>query len=66
MKRYISFGDICNTKYWISFELRPWAWWRWFVGFGPTYNGTTHGVVIALPCLVILGHRREITKGNRT
>jgi hypothetical protein len=60
-ERHISFGDICRTRYWISFELHYWAWWRWFVSFGPTYNGTTHGVVVGLPCLVIIGHRRANT-----
>ena len=56
----VSFGDICKSRYWISFEPRFFAWWRWGLSFGPTYNGTTHGICLMLPFCVIIGHRREI------
>lgn len=55
-----SFGDICTSRYWLSIQRRPWAWWRWGLSFGPTYNGTTHGICLCLPCLVILGHVRSV------
>lgn len=61
-----SFGDICKTKYWLSFQRRPFAWWRWYIGFGPSYIGTTHGVCIATPWLVILGHIRDLNFNSRT
>jgi hypothetical protein len=60
MHRSYSLGDIARTRYWISYESRPWAWWRWYFTPGPTYNGTTAGFVWALPWAVIIGHRRDI------
>ena len=57
---HISFGDICKSRYWLSIERRPWAWWRWILSFGPTYCGTTHGVCLCLPFCVVLGHRRNL------
>jgi hypothetical protein len=60
MKRYVSFCDICNSRYWLSIEMRPWAWWRRFLKFGPTYCGTTHGVILGLPFCVVIGHRRNL------
>jgi len=59
-KRSLSFGDICLSRFWISFEPRPFAWWRWGLSFGPTYNGTTGGIYVAMPFLVVLGHRRAV------
>lgn len=56
---YVSFGDICNSRYWISFELRYWAWWRCHLSFGPTYNGTTAGFCLGLPFVVVIGHIRN-------
>jgi hypothetical protein len=60
MHRSYSLGDIARTRYWVSYESRPWAWWRWYFTPGPTYNGTTAGFVWALPWAVIIGHRRDI------
>lgn len=61
-KRCVSFGDICESRYWISFERRPLNWYRWLISFGPTYNGTTHGVVMIIPFLAIVGHIRKVEK----
>jgi hypothetical protein len=55
----MSIGDIQFSRFWISVERRYFAWWRWYIGFGPTYNGTTAGLCIALPFAVIVGHYRE-------
>jgi hypothetical protein len=55
-------GDICDTRYWISYEPRYWAWWRWHWSTGPTYSGTVRGFVLALPFAVIMGHERDMTK----
>jgi hypothetical protein len=57
-----SFGDISNSRYWLSFARRPWAWWRWHLSFGPTYNSTTGGILLCLPFLVIIGHIRDTRK----
>ena len=57
---HFSFGDIRTSRYWISFARRPLAWWRWHLSFGPTYNGTTAGICLMLPCLVVLGHVRNL------
>lgn len=54
-----SFGDICKSRYWLSFERKPWAMWRWWIGFQPTYNGTIRGLHIGLPFMTILGHIRD-------
>jgi hypothetical protein len=54
-----SIGDISKSKFWISVARRPWAWWRWGLSFGPTYNGTVRGICLMLPCLVVLGHQRD-------
>lgn len=58
--KYISFGDISETKFWISFKLIHWAWWRWWLSFDPTYNGTIRGIHIGIPFLIIIGHQRDI------
>jgi len=55
----VSFGDICKTTFWLSFERKPWAWWRWGLSFGPTYNGTVRGICLMLPFMVVLGHQRD-------
>ena len=59
-KQCVSFGDICKSRYWISFEPRYFAWWRWHFSLGPTYNGTTSGVCFATPWFVIVGHVRDL------
>lgn len=51
-------GDITKTKYWITIERRPYSW-RWLLGFDKTYNGTTHGFVLVVPCFSIMGHIRD-------
>ncbi len=55
----ISAGSITDTKYWISYESRPFKWWRWDICFRPTYNGTKAGVILMLPFCVVIGHIRE-------
>lgn len=55
-----SIGDICTSRYWISFERRPWAWWRWHWSTGPTYNGTVRGFLLCVPCLSVLAHERGL------
>jgi hypothetical protein len=55
---YVSFGDISKTRYWLSFQRRPWSW-RWWLSFRPTYNGTICGLHIGLPFMTILGHIRD-------
>lgn len=57
---HYSFGDICTSRFWLSIARRPFAWWRWHVSFGPTYNGTTHGLLITTPLFVVIGHRRSV------
>lgn len=54
-----SLGDISKSRYWLSVSLRPFAWWRWWLSFSPTYNGTIFGLHIGLPFLVVLGHVRD-------
>lgn len=54
-------GDIRTTRIWLSVERKPLAWWRWGVWFGPTYNGTTHGICVATPLFVLISHIREAT-----
>ena len=58
--RSISFGDICNTRYWVSFERHYFAMWRWHLSFGPTYNGTVGGFILMLPFAVVIGHIRDL------
>lgn len=56
-----SFGDITKTKYWLSFEQKPWRWSRWGFSIMPgTYCGTTKGLIIMLPFMVVLGHVRDL------
>jgi hypothetical protein len=57
-----SIGDIVKSRFWISMSLRPWASWRWWLSFAPTYVGTIFGLHIGLPFLVVVGHYREIKK----
>jgi hypothetical protein len=57
----MSLGDICKTKYWISIERRPFAWWRWGINFKPPYYGTTKGVLLMTPFFTILGHIRDLS-----
>lgn len=59
--RYFSFGDICNSRCWISFQFRPWASWRWWLSFKPTYQGTIRGLHIGLPFMTIIGHVRDLS-----
>jgi hypothetical protein len=58
-KRYVSIGDICKTRYWLSFMWRPRNLGRWDLSFGPTYGGTTGGICVSTPFFVIIGHRRH-------
>ena len=60
----VSFGDICTSKVWVSFERRYFALWRWHLSFGPTYNGTTGGFCLGLPFAVIIGHYRPRPLGK--
>lgn len=55
----LSFGDICESRYWLSIERRPMDWHRWLLSFGPTYNGTDRGVLLCLPFVVVIAHRRK-------
>jgi len=57
-----SIGHIAESRFYLSIERKPVAWWRWFVSFGPTYNGTTHGVVWGTPWFAVLGHIRKVVK----
>ena len=57
-----SFGDIVTSRAWVSFERRYFDWRRWSLGFGPTYNGTTHGVVLLTPWFTVVGHVRDLRK----
>lgn len=56
----VSFGDICKSRYWLSIERKPFAWWRWGVFFGPTYNGTDAGFIAMTPVAVVIWHRRVL------
>lgn len=56
---HISFGDIGKSRFWISFQRRPWAWWRWWLSFRPTYMGTIRGLHIGLPFMTVIGHQRD-------
>ena len=60
MRRYFSLGDISTSRFWISFERRPFASWRWGFSLSPTYKGTIAGLYIGLPFCVILGHVRNL------
>lgn len=59
-----SIGDICNTTYWLSIERKPFQYVKWMLKFGPTYNGTTHGILISVPGYVVLGHRRNLKESK--
>ena len=55
----MSLGDICKSRFWISFNRRPFAMCRWWFSFAPTYNRTIVGLHIGLPFIVVLGHVRH-------
>ena len=61
-----SVGDICNTTYWLSIERKPVQYVTWFWSFRPTYNGTTHGIMISVPGFVLLGHRRPMVTSKKS
>jgi len=52
-------GDISKSRIWLTVNRRPFAWWRWWFSFAPTYNGTIFGLHIGLPFMVVLGHVRD-------
>ena len=56
MKRYYSLGNICNSKLWISLELRPHC--GWMFSLGKTYNGTRAGIVASFGRGVLIAHIR--------
>lgn len=61
MRAYFDIGDICNTKFWISFEIRP-DIYKVGLGrpyFGKTYNGTKWGMAWQLWDLIIIAHIRD-------
>lgn len=53
-------GDICESRVWLSINKRPLVLSRWCLGFGPTYNGTIAGIVLATPWFVVIGHVRKL------
>jgi hypothetical protein len=55
----LSLGSISKSRVYVSFEFRTPFGGRWWVSFGPTYNGTTVGVVAALGIGVFLAHVRS-------
>ena len=61
MTRTLSLGDICDSKYYLSFEYKPWCSWRdWHKPWiNPTYNGTIAGIVWQLGRIIVLGHVRS-------
>ena len=52
----MSIGHISESKVWISLEkvYRAGFW----LGFGPTYNGTTAGMMAGLGGFVFIAHFR--------
>lgn len=58
MPRHISFGDIIKSRLWVSFEFRKHNY-GWQFNPGKTYNGTTHGLFVAIPGITILAHTRK-------
>lgn len=54
-----SIGSITDSRFWLSIQRRPFNIRRWFIGFGKTYVGTTHGICIIVPGFSILGHIRD-------
>jgi len=54
--RAYSFGDICKSKVYISFETHPYRGRCFFVG--KTYNGTKTGLVVSIGPASVLAHLR--------
>ena len=55
----ISVGHIADTKYWLSIEKQPIDYGhKFWVNFGPTYNGTVRGLVMRLGPFVVIAHQR--------
>lgn len=56
---HFSFGDICTSRFWLSFERRPFSIsGHWHFSTGPTYHGTIAGFLVCVPGLTIIGHIR--------
>jgi hypothetical protein len=57
MHKNWSLGDIAKSRLYFSLEIKPSGWGLFF---GPTYNGTTHGLVACFGFGSILAHTRDI------
>ena len=58
-KTILRIGNIGTSCGYSSFEIRPLPkGQRWYLSFGPTYNGTRWGMVAALGVGVVLAHIR--------
>lgn len=60
---YVSIGDIGNTRFWASFEWKPYTNSA-HISLGKTYNGTKRGIVITLWRFVFIAHERDLNAFN--
>lgn len=54
---HVSIGDICTSRLYLSLQTKRTGWGLYW---GPTYNGTTHGLVMLLGAVTVLAHRRAL------